>query len=111
MIGYENTDFYEDQQQTELEPVAMWIPNFLKAQGLAYLGMALGMFLALSACTAQPVKVAPAPPYAGQRPGVSDFTERFLFDPAPTGSNIVIKRRAPSVEVTPSGYLRDLEAR
>ncbi len=105
MIGYENTDFYEDQEQTALEPVAMWIPRLLKAHGFMYLGLALGMFLA--SCSPQPNKLAPEPPYIAQRPG---FTERFLFGEAQANSDIVIMRRASAVEVTDSGYLRDLEA-
>ena len=83
MIGYEKTDHHEDQEQTALEPVAAQVPRFMLANALIYLGLALGMFLA--SCSPQPNKLAPEPPYMGQRPA--------------------------AVEVTPSGYLRDLEAR
>lgn len=106
MIGYENTDFHEDQEQTTLEPVAMLISRFTFAHGLLYLGFALGLFL--GGCSPQPNKLAPEPPYIADRPG---FTEKFLFGETQASSGIVIMRKAPSVEITDSGYLRDLEAK
>ena len=60
----------------------------------------------LAACTPQPNKLAPEPPYITQRPG---FTETFLFGTAQDDSGVTIARpMAP--EMTASGYLRDLEA-
>ncbi len=104
MIGYENTDFHEDQEQTALEPVAMLIPRFTFAHAFMYLGLAMGLLI--GGC-APVTKIAPEPPYIAQRPG---FTEKFLFGETQASSDIVIMRRAPAVEVTDSGYLRDLEA-
>ncbi len=85
MIGYEKADEAEDQEQTALEPVVIWISRIVRAQGFAYIGFAIGMAIALGGCSPQPNKLAPEPPYMGQRPA--------------------------AVEVTPSGYLRDLEAK
>ena len=74
----------DHEEQIALEKAAERIPMFMRANALIYLGLALGMFLA--SCAAQPNKLAPEPPYIGQRADTS-------------------------VEITPSGYLRDLEAR
>ena len=45
MIGYENTDFYEDQEQTALEPVAAMISRFMFANALVFFGLALGLLI------------------------------------------------------------------